>query len=575
MRDFAADLPVLLDLDLLSSGWDGTISPYPGMPVKVVAIQSLRSAFLKKFQDSADLEKANSNALKLFIEINEKCRVFRLPGPSEMSEIEAIALGEAKDFIYRFFYNSDQSCDSKLPYHVLNWDSISKGYGFGNGSNIGSFGTDFLSKVGTSLMSATSTGLHVLFKQGIASDPLWSSVESRRQEYRESTVVRGSRLSFVPKTSEISRTICTEPVLNMLFQKGIGAVLEGRLRQICGIDLSNQPDKNRILARLGSEDGRFGTIDLSSASDSMSLTLVNEMFPKYVANILGATRCPVTILPDGSEVALHMVSSMGNAFTFPLQTIFFSAVVHGVYKALDIPIHRPSKHSLGNFAVFGDDIIVTNKAYGLMVKMLSICGFSVNVNKSFNTGLFRESCGHDYYSGYNVRGVYLKTLLTSGDRYSAINRLNRWSAQWGIKLCNTIAYLLKGLRLLPIPLDEMDDGGVKVPLRSVERKKFNKFTGGVKYRVMAYRPISYDLSDVESRPPRLRGWFPNHNAVLLAAVAGTLRAGRVVIRSNVRRQTSIKVRYSSSWDYIPPTYAEMRRIGERWKSFIELNLSIY
>jgi len=574
MRDYAAALPVLLDLDLVSSGWDGSTTPYPGMSVKTFAIQSLRSSLLKKFQDDIDQKVTDAKALELFVEINEKCRTFALPGPSEMTTIEAVALGEARDFIYRFCYANDQT-DNGKPLSIVNWPDIAMNYGLGTGANIGSYSTDFLSKVGTSHMSATDQGLHKLFMQGIACDPLWTSVESRRQEFRETAIVRGSRLSFVPKTSKISRTICTEPVLNMLFQKGIGALLERRLRQICGIDLSTQPDKNRILARLGSKDDRFGTIDLSSASDSMSIALVKEFFPRDVFNILMKTRSPFTTLPGGSELELHMVSSMGNAFTFPLQTTFFSAIVHGVYRALDIPIYCPGRHSLGNFAVFGDDIIVVKEAYDLVARMLSICGFSVNMDKSFNTGLFRESCGHDCYDGHNVRGVYIKSLKTPGDRYSAINRLNRWSAKWGISLCSVVSYIMKGTRFLRIPIDEMDDAGIKVPLRSIERKKFSKRTGGVKYHVLVHDAISFDLTDVEARPPDMPGWCNNHSAVLMAAVAGTLRLGRVVIRSSVRRRTKIRVRYSSSWDYIPLTYAEMRSIGERWKSFFELNLSIY
>lgn len=576
MRDFAAELPVYLDKDLLSSHPDGALKPYPGMSPKAYAIQALRSSLLKKFIDNVDQKKTDAKALALFLEYNEKCRTFKLPGPEEMATVEAVALGEAKDFLYRFFFEADQSELGGNPLFVLNWPRIAEGYGVGNGSNIGSFGTDFFSKFGTSLMSATDPSLHKLYVQGIACNPLWSSVESRRSEFRETAIVRGSRLSFVPKTSEISRTICTEPLLNMIFQKGIAKVLERRLLQICGIDLSTQPDKNRELARIGSITGRFGTIDLSSASDSVSTSLVRELLPREVLTILEKTRSPVTTLPGGKEVELHMMSSMGNAFTFPLQTILFSALVYGVYRALDIPIENPRRLSLGNFAVFGDDIIVVDQAYDLVVRMLSICGFSVNVNKSFNTGLFRESCGRDYYFGHNVRGVYISSLRTDGDRYSAINRLNRWSAKWGIPLCATVSSLMKGLRFLEIPLDESDDGGVKVPFRSVKRRRLNKNTLGVIYRVRTYKPKLFDLSDVEARPPlSLPGWRENHPAVLLAAVAGTLRAGSVAIRSNFRRQTGIRVRSSSRWDYISPDYVEIRNIGDRWKSFFELNLSIY
>jgi len=570
MRDYAGSLPFCLDHDLMLSGWNGAISPYPNIKPRQFAMQSLRASLLKKFSDRPS-DSADANALSLFLKTNEKCKSFKLD-PTSWTTSEAVALGEAKDFLYRMFHQDDQSSGNL---RRLTLGEISSRFSLGNGANIGSYSTDFLSKIGTSSMSASSPGLYNLYVQAISCDPLWSAVESCRLKFRETDIVQGSRLSFVPKTTEISRTICTEPVLNMLFQKGMGAVLEDLLVQVCGIDLSLQPDKNRYLALLGSQDGRFGTIDLSSASDSMSLGLVTEFFPRHVSTLLELARSRYTILPDGTKVELHMISSMGNAYTFPLQTIFFASLVYGAYRVKGIPFDRPFRHSLGNFAVFGDDIICRAEVYDLLVKMLSICGFSVNVNKSFNTGLFRESCGHDYFDGHNVRGVYIKTLRTSSDKYSAINRLNRWSAKWDIPLPTVIHELLRGERVLPIPFDEMDDCGIKVPLSFIKKRRVSKYTGGVIYRFLYKQPNAYDVTDVELKPPKLRGWVNNPPAVLLAALAGTLRSGKAVVRSSERSRARLRTRFSSRWDWIPSDHAEMRDIGERWKSFIELNLTFY
>jgi hypothetical protein len=359
----------------------------------------------------------------------------------------------------------------------------------------------------------------------------------------------------------------------MLFQKGISSILEDRLREICGIDLSTQPDKNRELARLGSASDKFGTIDLSSASDSMSNGLVREFFPRHVVKWLELTRSPVTILPDGTVVELHMVSSMGNAFTFPLQTIFFTALVYGVYRVLDIPFNRPFRRSLGNFAVFGDDIIVEKRAYDLLTKMLSLCGFSVNMDKSFNQGDFRESCGRDYINGYDVRGIYIKSLKGVEDCYSAINRLNVWSAKHVVPLPNVISHLLKGNRFLPVPFDEMDTAGLKVHSSHLgSKKRVNRYTGGLVYRYLDFTDSSYPVSDVEARPPKIRGWINNPAAVLLAALAGTLRRGKVVTRSS-RRSTRIRTRSSSRWNYIPSDQVVRPGFGDDWKVIIELNFN--
>lgn len=572
MRDYAGCLPVLLEADLFCSGWNGTINPYPSVDSRTVAMQSLRKSLLKKYQDTKT-DTADAKALELFLKINKSCSEFAVD-TTKMTEVETIALGEAKEFIHRFFFPDDQS-DSRTneDLMILTMGQVTDNFGLGNGANIGSYSTDFYSKIGTSRMAATSTALHMLYMQAISSDPIWSDVESIRLESRGCDIVPGSRLSFVPKTTEISRTICTEPVCNMLFQKGIGKVLERRLQQVLGIDLKVQPDKNRILARLGSKDDSFGTIDLSSASDSMSLSLVREMFPKHVVALLEMTRSPLTTLPGGAEVELHMVSSMGNAYTFPLQTLLFSSLVYGVYRVLSIPMEKPFRRALGNFAVFGDDIIVLRKAYDLTCRMLSICGFSVNVDKSFNQGFFRESCGRDYWCGDNVRGVYIKSLKHISDRYSAINRLNVWSARWGITLPRTVRFLMEGLRMLPVPFDEMDVAGIKVPSSMLKKRVIDRHTGGIRYRYLQIDTTSFSVTDIKAQRPKIRGWLNNHSAVLLAALAGTLRSGKIVIRTEFRQSTSYRFRSSSRWDWISSDEDVSPQFGERWKSFVELNLN--
>jgi len=571
MRDYAGLLPVLLDSDLLSSGWNGAIDPYPGISKRQFAAQHLRRSLVKKFVGEKTNTEANCKALELFEKINLACATFAMD-TSSCSEAEAIAIGEAKDYINRFFYKKPEGEWEDQP--ILTFTSIVGGLNLGNGANIGSFGTDFLSKVGTSRMSATNQGLHDLYVQAISPNPTWSSVESTRSQHRVTDLVRGSRLSFVPKTTEISRTICTEPILNMLFQKGIAEVITRRLEETSGISLSTQPPKNQKLAQLGSLTGEFGTIDLSSASDSMSIGVVKEFFPSHVVSWLLKTRSPLTVLPDGTEVELQMVSSMGNAFTFPLQTLFFTSLVYGVYKALDIPIKCPRRQSLGNFAVFGDDIIVVRRAYGMLCRLLYLCGFSVNVDKSFNDGLFRESCGHDYYDGHNVRGIYIKSLNDMCDRYSAINRLNVWSAKHRFYLPHVVSFLMKGCRFLPVPLDEQDIAGIKVFESHLKKKIFNKYTGGILYRYVHVAENSFSVSDTSLRPPKLRGWIDNPSAVLLAALAGTLRSGKVVTRGNSQRSTTVRKRYSSRWNYIPSEMGVSPSFGEDWKVFIEQNLNI-
>lgn len=571
-------LEVLLQSDLYEAGWQNA-EFYPGISQRQVAMNALASSLLKKFHNDEVDSMRDNKALALFLECNERCRSATTFLPRRLDE--EYVLGELKSAIWDFFNPPEPRAPFKREPFLLNLSDIATHFSLGNGSNIGVASTDFYTKYVNSSMSHTDALLPLLFRQAISKDKLWSDVEAYRSRSFGFEIVRGNRLSFVPKSRVISRTICTEPLLNMLFQKGIGGLIEGRLKEVSGIDLSKQPDKNATLARIGSETGKFGTIDLSSASDSISTSLLREIMPAQALNWLLRSRSPLTILPDGQEVELHMISSMGNGFTFPLQTMIFSCLVRSVYKILDIPIYHPRGRSLGNYGVFGDDIIVDHRAYDLMCRMLSILGFSVNSDKSFNEGLFRESCGHDFYSGYNVRGVYLKTLLDANDIYSAINRLNRWSATHGIFLARTIKWLRHGCRFIGVPYDEADDSGIKVP-ESLLRSPRRDCNGAIKYlasvvspRVVHIPAVEHDSVIAQKDLIRIRRSLPdfeyNPDGLMLCHLAGWLRNGTLSLRVK-RPKAVLRRRVCPGWDNRAFACGVSHVFHERWKLFVEANL---
>lgn len=576
----SADLHELLRLDLYEAGWLGPID-FPGQTKLQVAMSALDRSIFKKFTNEQVISEADSAALALFLECNDRCASFTGIQPANL--VEEIAVGEVKRFLFDFFTGNDlfKTDDPNL----LNFPSIARGWSLGNGSNIGAKSTDMYSKFVNSTMAHTDENLYKYYVQASHSWETWRDVEAFRAERYPTELVRGSRLSFVPKTRTISRTICTEPVLNMLFQKGIGDVIERRLRQISGINLSEQPLRNAELARLGSITGEFGTIDLSSASDTISLSLLREILPAQPMRWLMRCRSPVTILPDGREIELHMISSMGNGFTFPLQTTIFTAIVLAAYRVCGVKAHRPlgscTAGKLGNYGVFGDDIIVDKRAYRLVCRLLTIFGFTVNEEKSFNEGFFRESCGHDYYSGYNVRGVYIKKLLTSNDFYSAINRLNRWSSEHGVLLRRSIKRLRNGCRFIGVPFDEADDAGIKVPLslfRAVRRDR----NGAIEYLASVRVPRMAVLSDdpdgtngtkLDYADARrvIPGFSYNPTGAYYCLLAGWLRSGSLVLRANVPKSV-LRRKRTPGWD----TYCAAQGISsdyyKKWEFFVEANL---
>jgi hypothetical protein len=542
---------------------------YPGISSREVASLALLDSSFKKYgEQSTEADKA---ALEKFLEANAKCERFSWPDILNLPELDTLALGESKKAIHDFFF--DDSGD-----YWISTDKILKRMLPGPGASILATGDSFYHKIGMSPLSTTSRALFELYRSEISKYDLWLETEKIRSSHHgDFTEVRGSRLSFVPKNSEISRTICTEPLLNMLVQKGIGSLLESSLRRTFSIDLSYQADKNRELARIGSLTGQFGTIDLSSASDTISLKMLRDVVPRLPYAWFNLARSSITTLPNGEEVPLHMVSSMGNAFTFPLQTILFSCIVVGCYRALGIPVRygrgpllNPKRKkwkdltALGNFSVFGDDIIVDRRAYDLVMRLLGYFGFIPNHEKSYAEGPFRESCGSDFWNGDDVRGVYITSLKSKQDIYSAINRLNVWSANHDIPLPRSVGYLVDQVKFIPVPTWETDDSGIKVPLWLAGPQRKDKRTGSILYSRYVPRTKGISLLNVDAYTRIPRGKFHNPPGVLLSAIAGYVRDGSVVERQRLVSYTR-RFAISPSWDWYDAAHSSLTSAGwRRW-----------
>ena len=238
-----------------------------------------------------------------------------------------------------------------------------------------------------------------------------------QQCYNKAEVVTHNVLFTVPKNEKEDRIAAKEPDWNMFFQKGLGSMIRRRLRK-AGIDLNDQ-SRNRKLAQLGSIDGSLSTIDLSSASDSVTEQLVYELLPQDWFYHLSNLRSKQGQLLDGSSHTWVLFSTMGNGFTFELESLIFFAL------AKSITYHFGVK---GQVSVYGDDIIVPTGASSQLIHFLGYCGFITNKEKSFTTGFFRESCGGHFYKGIDVTPIYIRRPITSyPDLIGIINKFRRWS----------------------------------------------------------------------------------------------------------------------------------------------------
>ncbi len=209
------------------------------------------------------------------------------------------------------------------------------------------------------------------------------------------------RFTTVPKDSKTDRSIAIQPSINVFYQLGVGDAMRNRLRA-WGIDLNGGQDIHRRVACEGSATGEYATIDLSSASDTISKEVVKALLPSAWYSMLRMLRTTHTTL-SGKRVYLEKFSAMGNGFTFELETAVFSALVKVTLSRLGLD-SRPGR----DFWVYGDDIIVPHVATGAVLTVLRTFGFLPNARKTFSTGLFRESCGGDFFDGQPVRAYYLK-----------------------------------------------------------------------------------------------------------------------------------------------------------------------
>jgi len=232
--------------------------------------------------------------------------------------------------------------------------------------------------------------------------------------------VLGNEFFVVSKDATIDRCCGKEPSFNIAYQLAAGKVMRRRMA-FTGIDLDNGQFIHRQVACAGSMSGRIATIDLKSASDTVARVLVQLSLPSAWYELLDKLRSPKTLMPmpNGSKAWVHLekFSSMGNGFTFELETVLFTAIARAVCEDDD---------EWSQISVYGDDIIAPTARYEDIIAALRFCGFTPNKRKTFGTGSFRESCGGDFFDGVAVRPHFLKGELLEPQDYIALaNGLRR------------------------------------------------------------------------------------------------------------------------------------------------------
>lgn len=282
-----------------------------------------------------------------------------------------------------------------------------------------------------------------------------------------------ARLVTVAKDSRARRTITVEPLMNQFVQQGLNQRLREDIEK-CPIlsqclDLTDQSENNK-LAQVGSMHDTYATIDLKSASDLLSRKLVEVVFSHWPDFCQAMMECRSPFVQhNGCVRRISKYAGMGNATTFPVQSIVFALV--SINAILDSDGQRLSyrnvKRAARRIRIFGDDIIIESQYARQVCSGLESAGLIVNRSKSFLNGNFKESCGTDFYRGvlvtpgylrylpdhYKVEpravasGVALANLFRMRGYYAASDRLRQWvESYFGRKLpyVSYIPFLSKG-----------------------------------------------------------------------------------------------------------------------------------
>lgn len=305
-------------------------------------------------------------------------------------------------------------------------------------------------------------------------------------------------LQFVPKDATSLRTITIGNTVNVGFQLALSEHLRNRLRKVFGVNLKTQ-EHNQLLAHYGSIDGSFATIDLQSASDTLSLGLLN-LFPTKWAEAIFRIREHRWTHPRFGSQYFHKISAMGNGLTFTLQSIIYASVVYAAFRMNNFPWNADV------LAVHGDDIVVPDFVFYDVCYILKSIGMTINTEKTFYKGQIRESCGKDFLAGSRIDRFTIKhEIKIVTDLIKARNSFKAWSDLYDIDLAPVLSYIesflekkeaFKGPNLPDITYEWLRvDSPTQKPF-------YHKEYQGLFYRIKSYRierPTSAPVKKVITR----------------------------------------------------------------------------
>jgi hypothetical protein len=190
---------------------------------------------------------------------------------------------------------------------------------------------------------------------------------------------------------------------------------------------------------------------------------------------------------------------MGSAMCFPVEAMVFYTLIQSAMHQLDGI--RPTYKSINKYStlidIYGDDLIVPVEYTDVVVRYLESYALKVNINKSFRTSLFRESCGADYYSGVDVKPVYARQLAPDDARNWLPEHVTAWtetsnqlyeSGQW--YAAQVVRDMVSSVVGRPIPRSRCDGDGIYFSsFLFTTGLRYNTQLHGWKQKRIVYTPL--------------------------------------------------------------------------------------
>lgn len=206
--------------------------------------------------------------------------------------------------------------------------------------------------------------------------------------------VFGNELFTVPKNALKHRICAKEPTYLGMIQKVVGDNIRVALNSY-GILKRTAQHHHGVMAYIASLLNEHVTVDAKNASGTISIAIVHYMLRPDWFDLLNSIRSE-NYTVGGKIYPYEQFSSMGNGFTFELETLIFYAIARAACLITGSPC------GYNDLSVYGDDVIIPSAAYPLFLEGFTDAGFEVNKTKTFHEGPFRESCGSDWFAGYPV-----------------------------------------------------------------------------------------------------------------------------------------------------------------------------